>query len=620
MDFKALATQVVEGVGGQDNVIHLEHCSTRLRFQLADHAKVNVEGLKATKGVLGVIDAAQFQVVIGNSVVEVYDAIMAACDFGAAGSKQAAAAAPRRGVGELLLEYLVGIFQPLVPAIAGAGVLKSVLLLLNLVGLLSTTDTVYTMLAAVSDATFYFLPLLVAVTTANMFKSNRLVAVAAVGYLLLPATTTAISEGMTIFGLTVPAIAYNSQVFPAILEVILLSLLERGLNKVSPKAIRIFFVPMVSLAVTIPVTLLLLGPLGYNVGVVLTNVILFIYETFGWVALGVLAAILPFMISMGMHKALVPYAVTSLNATGFETLYLPASLGHNISEAGACLAVAVRTKDSDLRQAAISAGVSALFGITEPALYGVTLQHKRVMANVVVSGAVSGVVIGLLGVKGFVAVGPGLASMTMFIDQANGQNLVNAFIGLSVALVVSFVSTAVTWKDADVDASGAQEADKDESGSAASEPIEVVAPVSGEVSDISEVSDEVFSSKALGDGVAVRPGCGQLVSPVAATVTMVFKTSHALGLTCADGTELLLHVGIDTVRMDGEGFEARVAVGDEVRPGDALIDFDVARIEAAGFDPTVCVIVSGAAGCVGAKASGAVCAGDHLFTIARKDA
>ena len=615
MDYKSLARSIVENVGGADNIVHLEHCSTRLRFQLADHSKVNIDALKKTPGVMGVIDAAQFQIVIGNDVIEAYDAITSAYDLG--GVPAASAKKEKRSAGAVFLEYLIGIFQPLVPAIAGAGVLKSIMLLLAMIGVITSTDALYTTLVGISDATFYFLPLMVAVTTANMFKTDRLVAVAAVGFLLLPATTTALKDGLVLFGITVQNIAYSSQVFPAILEVICLSLLERWLNKVSPKAIRVFFVPMVALAITIPVTLLVLGPLGYNVGVLLTDAILFMYSTFGWIALAVLAAILPFMISMGMHKALVPYAVSSMSTAGFESLYLPASLGHNISESGACLAVALRTKDERLRQTALSAGISALMGITEPALYGVTLQHKRAMTAVVISGAISGALIGLLGVKAFVTVGPGLASMTMYVNAANPQNLVNAFIGFAVALVCSFAIAFVTWKDDDqVEAAGTT----DKPAATTDAALELVVPVSGTVEDITKVPDEMFAAKTLGDGMAIVPSQGMLYSPVDAEVTMVFKTRHAIGLTCANGAEILIHVGIDTVKMDGDGFTSHVNTGDHVGVGDELISFDIDKIEKAGFNPTVCIIVSnGADFSVENKAQeGAATVGDALFTVERK--
>lgn len=615
MDYKALAKGVIDNVGGADNVVHLEHCSTRLRFQLADHGKINVEALKKVPGVMGVIDAAQFQVVIGNNVIEAYDAINDAYSFGAVPTSSVKP--QKRSVGAVILEYLVGIFQPLVPAIAGAGVLKSVLLLINMVGLLATDNPVYVMLAAVSDATFYFLPVMVAVTTADMFKCNRLVAVAAVGYLLLPATITGLADGtLTLFGFAAPNIAYNSQVFPAILEVIFLAFLERGLNKISPKPIRVFFVPMVALAVTIPVTLFILGPLGYNVGTLLTSAILALYNSFGWIAVGLLAAILPFMISMGMHKALVPYAVSSITNAGFEMLYIPASLGHNISECGACFAVAVRTKDSTLRQTAISAGISALMGITEPALYGVTLQHKRAMTGVVISGAISGAVIGLLGVKAFVAVGPGLASMTAYVDAANAMNLAYAFVGFAVAIVASFLIVFFTWRD-DAPTGDVPTA---ETPAVPAAPQQLVSPVSGTAEDITKVSDEMFSTKTLGDGMAVVPSDGEVVAPVDATVTMLFETRHAVGLTTDDGLEVLIHIGLDTVKMGGRGFEAHVATGDRVCAGDKLITFDPNQVKEEGYDPTVCVIVTNGDGYyVDDKAAdGSVSAGAPLFTATRR--
>lgn len=263
MDYKKIANEILDLIGGSKNVSTLEHCSTRLRFGLVDKSVVNVEKIKKIKGVMGVVDGSQFQIVIGNNVVEVYDELLKICPV--TGNQVAETKKDDRKWGAKLLEFVISVFQPLVPAIAGAGVLKSVLLLLSMFGLLASDSTVYTALAAISDATFYFLPIMVAVTTANTLKSNRLVAIAAVGYLLLPATTAALADGMTLFGFAVKNITYSSQVFPAILCVIFLSLMERGFNKISPKAIRIFFVPMMSLAITIPVTLLVLGPFGYSI-------------------------------------------------------------------------------------------------------------------------------------------------------------------------------------------------------------------------------------------------------------------------------------------------------------------------------------------------------------------
>ena len=615
MDYKKIANEILDLIGGSKNVSTLEHCSTRLRFGLVDKSVVNVEKIKKIKGVMGVVDGSQFQIVIGNNVVEVYDELLKICPV--TGNQVAETKKDDRKWGAKLLEFVISVFQPLVPAIAGAGVLKSVLLLLSMFGLLASDSTVYTALAAISDATFYFLPIMVAVTTANTLKSNRLVAIAAVGYLLLPATTAALADGMTLFGFAVKNITYSSQVFPAILCVIFLSLMERGFNKISPKAIRIFFVPMMSLAITIPVTLLVLGPLGYNIGTLFTAVILVLYGKLGFVALGLLAAILPFMIATGMHKTLLPYAITTYGQLGYEALYMPASLAHNISESGACFAVALKSKDEDLKQTALSAGISALMGITEPALYGVTLQNKKAMMGVVLSGAISGMLMGLFVVKAFIIVGPGLASMSMFVDAANGSNFMYACIGFAVALLGSFIITFVLWKDSDSDveedASVVEELTEEEK-----EVNILVSPLNGEAVDLSTVSDEMFASKTLGDGIAIVPKDGKLYAPCDAEVVMLFETKHAIGLRTSNGAEILIHIGVNTVSMEGVGFTAFVKQNDKVKEGDLLIEFDLDAIKEKKLDPTVMVVNSNSTSYkVLNQSYGDVKTGDVLFDVKR---
>lgn len=617
MDYKKIANEILDLIGGSKNVSTLEHCSTRLRFGLVDKSVVNVEKIKKIKGVMGVVDGSQFQIVIGNNVVEVYDELLKICPV--TGNQVAETKKDDRKWGAKLLEFVISVFQPLVPAIAGAGVLKSVLLLLSMFGLLASDSTVYTALAAISDATFYFLPIMVAVTTANTLKSNRLVAIAAVGYLLLPATTAALADGMTLFGFAVKNITYSSQVFPAILCVIFLSLMERGFNKIFPKAIRIFFVPMMSLAITIPVTLLVLGPLGYNIGTLFTAVILALYGKLGFVALGLLAAILPFMIATGMHKTLLPYAITTYGQLGYEALYMPASLAHNISESGACFAVALKSKDEDLKQTALSAGISALMGITEPALYGVTLQNKKAMMGVVLSGAISGMLMGLFVVKAFIIVGPGLASMSMFVDAANGSNFMYACIGFAVALLGSFIITFVLWKDSDSDS------DVEENASVVEELTEeekevniLVSPLNGEAVDLSTVSDEMFASKTLGDGIAIVPKDGKLYAPCDAEVVMLFETKHAIGLRTSNGAEILIHIGVNTVSMEGVGFTAFVKQNDKVKEGDLLIEFDLDAIKEKKLDPTVMVVNSNSTSYkVLNQSYGDVKTGDVLFDVKR---
>lgn len=582
MNVKETATAIVELIGGKENIAHLEHCSTRLRFTLKDNSLVQKDALEKVDGVIGVRQNVQCQVIIGNDVVEVYDEVMnvlgheLTADGGSEGKQ-------KQSWGAVLLDFIISIFQPLIPAVAGGGVLKSLLLLASVTGLMDNTSQTYQILNLIGGAPLYFLPILVAITTANKLKVNQLVAVSAVGALILPELTTLLTDGAAFMGFGLQNIAYASQVFPAILTVLFYAQIEKLFTRISPKPIRIFFVPMMSLVITVPVALLILGPLGFEVGTIFSAAIIWLYAHLGWVATGILAAVLPLMVVTGMHKAMIPYAVSSMSEMGAELLYLPASLAHNIAEAGACFAVSVRTKDQKLRSTAVSAGISALFGITEPALYGVTILHKRVLYGVMASSLVGGAVAGLFAIKAFALVGPGLASITMFVDEANPMNLVWALVTLGVSFAVSFVLVLFLFKDKMVE----------NKTTVADSKAEVLSkPVDGQVVALSEVNDEVFSSGMIGEGFGIIPTSGELIAPEDGEITMLFETNHAIGLKTRNGAELLFHIGLDTVQLEGKHFTPYVKAGDQVKQGQPLIQFDLDAIKAAGFDPIVICVVT----------------------------
>lgn len=581
MDYNASAAKIIKNVGGKENITKLIHCSTRLRFSLVDYDKANLDALKQVDGVLGaVIASGQCQVIIGNAVVEMFDAINA--QLGSLDEK-AAATAPKQKWYQVFLDFLVGIFQPLVPAIAGAGVLKSLLILFSSVGWMSVTSPTYQIFSFIGSAPLYFLPLLVAVTTAQKLNVNVLVSLSIVSVLVYPDMVTLLGKGTKLFGIGVTNITYSSQVFPAILAILLYAVLEKYVTKYCPKPVRIFLVPLICMAITVPVTLLVLGPIGYTIGTVISTVILFLFKHLGWLATGLLAAILPLMVATGMHKAMLPYAVATMTSTSKELLYLPASLAHNISESGVCFGVAVRTKDEKTRATAISAGISALFGITEPSLYGLTLQHKRALIPVMVSSGITGAIIGMMGIRAFALVGPGVASMTMYVDKSNSMNFVYAWIALAIALILSFILALIIWKDDVPEATI-----KDET----NVKVELEAPVNGEVIPLSEVNDSVFSSGVLGEGIAVKPKDGVLFAPAKAEVIMTYETGHAIGLRTENGAEVLIHIGLDTVKLKGKYFEVKVKEGQQVDPGETLIDFNLDKIVEAGFDPTVIMVVT----------------------------
>lgn len=624
MDYKKTAAEIVKLVGGEGNVNHFEHCSTRLRFTLADQGKADVEALKKVPGVMGVVMSAQCQVIIGNNVVEVYDEILKIANFG--GGSAPAAPAQKQKFSAVFMDFLIGVFQPVVPAMAGGGVLKSMLSLFVMIGIMDKGGSAYAVFNNIGDAALYFLPLLVAVSAARKLKCNQMVALSAVSALLLPSISGLLTAegGTLLFGIKLQNIAYAYQVFPALLSVLWLSVLEKFFTKISPKPIRIFFVPMMCLAITVPTTLLLLGPLGYNIGTLLTAVILALYNKLGFLALGIFAMVLPFCIATGMHKAFIPYALSSLSTLGCELLYLPASLAHNIAESGACFGVFFKTKDKDLRATALSSGISALFGITEPALYSVTLQHKRVLTGVMAGGCVSGLVMGLLAVKGYTPVGPGLASMAMFIDP-NGvetSNITYAFIGFAIAFLGALAATFVLFKDETpaAEAAGPAETKAAEQAPAVEvKDVTLVSPATGTAIPMEQVNDPVFAGKIIGDGLAVVPSEGVLHAPADGKICMIADSKHAIGMTLDNGAEILMHVGLDTVKLEGKYYDTKVKAGDHVKAGQVLLTFDLEKMKAEGFDLTTPVILSnGDRFDVSPVASGAVKAGDSLYMAAMK--
>lgn len=574
MNHLQTALDIIAQVGGAENIEHLEHCSTRLRLSLYDNGKVNEGKLAKIDGVLGVRVNVQCQVIIGHEVVQVYEAARSLI-----GTPQANASAqtvkPHRGA--QIVDFVISVFQPLVPAIAGGGVLKSLLLLLDVLGWLSRDSSTYKVLDNIGSAPLYFLPILVAITTATKLKVNVLVAVSAVAVMVLPAMTKQLADGAEFMSFDLRNVAYASQVFPAILCVLFYAQTEKLFNRYSPGALRIFLSPMLSLLVTVPVTLLILGPLGYELGAGLATVILWLYGKLGFVATGLLAAALPFMVAAGMHKPMLPYAVASMSQFGREMLYLPASLAHNIAESGACLAIALRSKDKVLKSTAFSAGISALFGITEPALYGVTLLNKKALYSVLAGSLVGGAFIGWMAIEAFALVGPGLASISMFVSPDNPMNIVWAFAGAGLSFVIAFLSALLLWRD-----KAPEQADE----------LHFIRPVEGQIIPLENVNDDVFSRKIMGDGVAIVPSQGVLRAPADGTVVNVFESGHALSLLTDAGVELIFHIGIDTIRLQGDGFHPLVKEGQHVKSGDTLIEFSLDTITAAGLDPVVVMIVT----------------------------
>ncbi|GAB7261954.1 hypothetical protein DZJ_40690 [Dickeya ananatis] len=372
---------------------------------------------------------------------------------------------------------------------------------------------------------------------------------------------------------------------------------ESLFNRYTPNALRGFLSPMLSLVTTVPVTLLILGPLGFEMGSLLTQLILWMHGKFGFITTGLLAGGLPFIVAAGMHKPFLPYAIMSMGQTGKESLYNPASLAHNIAEAGACLAVSLKSKDKMFKGTALSSGISALFGITEPALYGITLLHKPVLISVMLGAMVGGFFMGFMMVSAYAIVAPSLASISIFASPDNPTSLMYAIIGALISFCLAFLSTLFFWKEKIATPLPDEEKPKFEDTEATATPglakeFTFTSPVEGKVIPLTDVNDDVFSSKIMGDGIAILPTVGALYAPADGVIEHVFESGHAASMMTDHGVEIIFHIGIDTIQMNGAGFHPTITDGQRVKAGELLIEFEIDEIIKAGYDPVVVMVIT----------------------------
>ena len=447
MDYVTSAKEIIKYVGGQSNVASLTHCITRLRFTLKDESLFQEEAIRAVDGVVGVVQkGGQHQVVIGNEVTNVYKAIMSLPEFGGSESTAAPSAAPateskRKFSLNTIFDTIAGLFTPILPVLTAAGMIQAVLILLKAFSLVDATSSTYTLINNIANAGFYFLPVMLAYTTAKKFNGNAFIAVMLGGVLLHPSILNV--DGLTLFGLGIQKVNYASSVLPIILIVILMCYVERLMDKISPTAIKFFFVPMLTVLITAPIGLLVLGPLGYRVGEVVAQGINFLGTNAGWLAVPVMAALYPIMVMTGMHHAYAPIALASVASLGYEGVMAPAGLCANMAQGGAALAVSIKAKNKDLKALASSGGITCVLGVSEPVMYGVSLKYKTPFYATIIGGACGGLVAGIFGVRAVAMASPGLTSIAIFL----GTTFIWALIAIAVAFVVGFVTSFLLFKE-----------------------------------------------------------------------------------------------------------------------------------------------------------------------------
>ena len=596
MNYENLAKEILKNVGGEENVSNLTHCATRLRFNLKNLSKANTEVIKKIKGVMGVVDkGAQYQIIIGSDVASVYKEMLKLGDFQNSGSKNDGGN-EKKGLANVF-DIIAGIFTPILPPLTAAGMLKALLVLATTFGLMSKEGQTYYILSFMADAIFFLFPVALGYTAAVKFKCNPFMGLLMGGIMIHPNWTALVNakEAVTLFGLPVKLVTYTSSVIPIILVVWVMSYVENFADKISPKAIKFFSKPLITILIMGPLALIALGPIGSILGDGLANVVTAVNNIAPWSIPMIIGGVSPLLVLVGMHYALFPLSFNDLALKGSENILGPGMLVSNIAQGAAVLSVSLKTKNKDLKQLSGSSGLTALLGITEPAMYGVTMRLKKPLIAVCTGGALAGLYIGLMGVVRYSSGAPGLASIAIFIGE-NPMNIIHALIGCGIAFVSSFV---LTWIIGFEDPSNEGEEMEDETLEEVAvdkaplmNKIIIASPLNGEIVPLTDVKDETFASEMMGKGIAINPTEGKVVSSINGTVQMIFKTKHAIGLKSEDGAEILIHIGMDTVQLDGKHFTAHVKDGDKVKVGDTLVEFDMDAIKKEGYELVTPVIIT----------------------------
>lgn len=578
MKYDQLAKEIIESVGGEQNVSSLVHCATRLRFVLKDKAKADKLKLEKLEGVIAVKESGgQFQVVVGNTVPEVYQAIGKQTKL-MEGSTDTSETSEKGNIFGRAIDVISSIFTPLLGVMAGAGILKGLLAIATNAGWLVPTETTYIILNATADSLFYFLPILLAVTSARKFGANQFVAMTVAGALIYPTIIQLKTDTVatTFFGVPVTMMSYTSTVIPIILAVWVMSYIEKFFNRHVHESVKNFVTPLIALITIVPLTLIVFGPIGVTSGDLIAAFILKVLAFNPILAGAFIAGVWQVLVIFGIHWGVVPIFINNIATKGYDYIK-PATAPAIFAQAGASFGVMLRSKNKKLKTLAGSTGITALFGITEPAVYGVTLRLKRPFIAAVISAAVGGGIVGHFGSVAVASGPPGLLTLPVFIGDS-----MTAFYGLLIGVAVSFfLSIVLTYILGFEDDPIEKEAEKNVHPST---DMTIPSPVSGQIVSLEKVPDSVFASGTMGQGFAVIPTEGKVVSPVAGQVTAVFASKHAIGIRSEDGIEILIHVGIDTVRLDGTHFELHVTQDQKIEPGDELITFDIESIQAEGYD------------------------------------
>lgn len=598
---RQIAEAVVKAVGGTANITSVTHCMTRLRFILKDKSIPNKKEVEKIPGVMGVnIAGGQYQVIIGNSVGNVYKEVVAATGISdtAVGSS---VAEHTEKVNPIItaLDFIAGCMTPLFTAIIAGGLVKVLLVIFGptLLNVMQTTSDTYILMNALGDAPFYFLPVLVAFTASKKLNCNSYLSVMVASVLIYPDVVTLLAgdSATHLFGV-IPVVhgSYSSSIIPAMLATLLLKYVEKLVDRITPEWSKSFLKPLLIVIIVTPITICAIAPLGLIIGNGLQLVINAVYGFAPWLAMMLFAGFMPFIVMTGMHWAFVPAAMLGISGVGYDLMLLPAMLCSNTAQAGATFGAAFKTKDKEMKKMAFPAAVSALLaGVTEPAMYGVTLKLKKPMVAACISGGIGGLIVGILQVKSYAFVTPSMTSLVQFISPDGGKNFLYAMIIFAVTLVLSFVLSFILTKG-ESEEEAVEETELQKSTAVLTGKAEIEAPVKGKVIPLTEVKDHTFATGILGEGFAIVPSEGKVYAPFDGVCENLFDTLHAIGITSDNGIEMLIHVGLETVALNGEPFKAHIGNGEHFKKGALLLEFDIDAIQKAGCEIQTPVIITNA--------------------------
>ena len=602
MKNKQLAESIIEHVGGKDNIISLVHCATRLRFVLKDESKADPELVKKQVGVITVVQSGgQFQVVIGNNVADVFNAIMELTNLNEKPTTDEVAGA-KKGIVSKLIDLVSSIFIPALVVLVAGGIFKGVVAILQVMEVVKAGDPTYNFLNAIADAPFYYLPIILGFSAVKKFGGNPYVGMALGGALVHPSVVGMLGNAFELqtefFSIPIKLIPYPSSVFPIILAAWFYSLLERNLNKIMHDSFKKFIAPLFGLIITVPLTFAVIGPVVSFLSDTVASGIIYVYQLNSVIASMILAALWQVMVVFGIHWGLVPFAMNNISVYQ-EDFMIPILFPAVFAQVGAVLAVMLRSKDPQVKTLASSSVLSGIFGVTEPAIYGINLPLKRPFIIGCISAMIGG---GIVGYYHSVIYSFSFISIFSFLQLIPPTGINEKFYAVVFGSLISFiVSTLVTYlfgipKDKkQTNENKTENCDSNNNQTNISEQLKTItisSPMTGKLIDLKEVNDATFASGLMGKGAAIIPTIGEAVAPEDGEVVSLFRTKHAIGFQTESGAEILIHIGIDTVKLDGQHFEAHVEAGQKVKKGDRLVSFDIEAIKQAGFEVSTPIIIT----------------------------